>query len=273
MTTRTFPTPRTHADDGAPAALSVRKVSFDAPWEWLAAGWRDLWAQPAISLSYGAAFAALTGLLLYGISATAWQAAVMALAGGILIIAPLLALGLYEISRRRETGEPVTMAAIVGVKPRSALQLAYVGFALLFLFGMWLRIAFILFAVFFGSFALPPIERFVPELLFSAHGLGMLVVGTIVGAALAAVAYMISAVSVPLLMEHRSDAITAMGLSGRAVVENPHAMALLAALIAGAMACGIATLLLGLVVAFPLIGHATWHAYRALISEAGPGQR
>lgn len=255
----------------APAAmrLDVRHVAFDAPWEWLAAGWRDLWAAPALSLGYGAAFTVVVGALFYGLWFTSLQALVMVLAGGLLILGPLFALGLYEISRRRDAGEPVTIRTVVGVRPHSGLQLAYVGFSLLFLFGVWLRVAFILFAIFFGTISLPPIERFVPELLFTAHGLGMLIVGTMAGGVLAAVAFMISAISVPLLMANRADAITAMWLSGRSVVDNPRAMGLWAALIAATMACGIATMLVGLIVAFPLIGHATWHAYRALIKDAG----
>ncbi|MEZ5843932.1 MAG: DUF2189 domain-containing protein [Hyphomicrobiaceae bacterium] len=245
----------------------VKSVSFDAPWEWLAAGWRDLWTTPAASLSYGAAFAVLMGLILYGLSVSSWYALVLALAGGLLILAPLLALGLYEISRRRGLGLPTTLGEALAVKPAAPLQLAYIGFALVFLFGSWLRIAFMLFAIFFGAMTLPPIERFVPELLFTSHGLGMLIVGTIVGGGLAALAFMISAFSVPHLMVSQSDALSAMGLSARAVVENPRAMALWAVLIVGVMACGMATMLVGLVFAFPLVGHATWHAYKAVIEE------
>jgi len=247
----------------------VKSVAFDAPWAWLAAGWRDMWATPAISLGYGAAFALLSAAIFYGLSNTSWYALVLALAGGLLIISPLLALGLYEISRRQETGRISSLADAIGVKPASPLQLAYVGFGLLFLFSAWLRFAFLLFAIFFGSTSLPPIERFVPELLFTSHGLGMLIVGTLVGGALAALAFMISAFSVPHLMVQRVDALSAMALSARAVAENPRAMALWAALIAAVMACGIATMLVGLVFAFPLIGHATWHAYRAVIGENG----
>ncbi len=253
---------------GASETFRINEISFDAPWQWLAAGWRDMWSVPAVSLGYGAVFAILSACMLYGLSFTSWYALVLALAGGLLILAPLLAIGLYEISQRIEHGGHATLADALSVKPASPLQLAYVGFTLLFLFGVWMRVAFLLFAIFFGSTALPPIERFVPELLFTSHGLGMLITGTIVGGGLAALAFMISAFSVPHLMAHQTDAISAMVVSFRAVMKNPRAMALWAVLIVAVMACGIATLLVGLVFAFPLIGHATWHAYRAVIEEA-----
>ena len=104
-----------------------------------------------------------------------------------------------------------------------------------------------------------------PTLLFTPHGLGLLVAGTAVGGVLAATVFAISVISVPLLMTRRVDAVTAIAASLAAVVLNPKPMALWAGLIAGFMALGIATLYVGLIVVFPLIGHATWHAYRDLV--------
>ena len=172
-----------------------------------------------------------------------------------MILGPLFAVGLYEISRRRAEGEAVG----ANLSARSPGQLAFMGFILLFIFSAWLRIAFLLFAVFFGSEVLPPAERFIPELLFTPHGLG-----------LALLAYTVSVVSVPLLMEHRVDVFTAISVSIRAVLKNPNPMLLWAILIAAIMACGIATGFLGLIVAFPLVGHSTWHAYRELVHSV-PG--
>lgn len=246
----------------------INSVAFDAPWNWLAAGWRDIAATPGLSLGYGAVFAAISIVLAYGLTIIGMQTIVIALAGGFLILGPMFAVGLYEISRRRAEGEPIGLGDVMFVATSSPGQLAFLGFVLLFLFSAWLRLAFLLFAIFFGSHQLPAVEQFVPELLFTSHGLGLLIVGTAVGAALALLAYMISVVSVPLLVSHHVDVFTAIVISFQAVVKNPRPMLLWAVLIAAIMACGIAAAFVGLVVAFPLVGHATWHAYRELIHVA-----
>jgi len=101
-----------------------------------------------------------------------------------------------------------------------------------------------------------------PTLLFTNHGLGLLVVGTTIGGLIAALVFSVSAVAVPFMLDKRVDAVTAMTVSVRVVLANPKPMALWAALIAGFMVLGIASMLVGFVAIFPLVGHATWHCYR-----------
>jgi uncharacterized membrane protein len=125
--------------------------------------------------------------------------------------------------------------------------------------------------LFFGSQPLPPASEFVASLLLTTHGLGLLVIGTMIGGLLAALVFAISVISVPLLMTQRIDAVTAIVTSLRAVRLNPKPMALWAGLIAGFMVLGLASLFAGLVIAFPLIGHATWHAFRDLVRTANHG--
>lgn len=251
----------------AVAGVVIERVAFDAPWNWLAAGWRDMWRVPRISLTYGALFAALSVALTLGLLMTGLPSLVMAMAGGFLLIGPAAAVGLYETSRRLENGEQPRLGEILKAGLRAPGQLGFFGAILAFLYIVWLQLAFLLFMLFLGSRGLPPPSEFVPTLLFTPHGLGLLVAGTIVGSVLAAAAFAISVISVPLLLARRTDAITAISASLTAVVANPKPMALWAALIAGFMALGIATLYVGLIVAFPLIGHATWHAYRDLVRE------
>lgn len=246
--------------------VSIRTAKFDAPWDWLAAGWRDLWAVPQISLAYGAAFSAVAVLLLFGFVTRGLQSVMLVLSGGFLLIGPLVAVGLYEASRRLEAGQPVTWSDVLLAGIRAPGQLGFLGALLVFAFFAWIQIALLLFMMFMGvGSTFPTAREFLPTLLFTPHGLSLLVVGTIVGACLAAVVFSISAISVPLLMTRRLDAVTAMRASMAAVRKNPKPMALWAILIAGFIACGVATLFIGLVVAFPLIGHATWHAYRELV--------
>jgi uncharacterized membrane protein len=246
--------------------ISVRpNVPFDAPWTWLAAGWRDLWALPALSLGYGAVFSLVALGLVTGLFALGWQSLMLALAGGFLLVGPMLAVGLYEVSRRLEAGEAIDVRDAIFVGVRSPGQLAIMGVALMIAYLAWVELALVLLVLFLGGGGLPPPEAFVSALLFTPQGLGLLVTGTIVGGLLALLVYAVSAVSIPLLMTRDVDVVTAVSTSLSAVVTNPKPMLLWAALIAAMMGVGVATFLLGLIVAFPLIGHATWHAYREVV--------
>jgi uncharacterized membrane protein len=247
--------------------VRIERVAFDAPWTWLASGWRDLWATPWISVAYGVLFAAMSMGLTLALAAGGLEALVLSLAGGFLLIGPIAAIGLYETSRRLESGEPISLRAIAAAGLHSPGQLGFFGAILAFAYFVWLQLAFLLLMLFLGSKPLPPASEFIPNLLFTPHGLGLLICGTIVGGILAFVVFSISAISVPLLMTRRLDAVTAINASVAAVRLNPKAMTLWAALIAGFMALGIATLFVGLVIAFPLIGHATWHARRDLVRD------
>jgi uncharacterized membrane protein len=253
------------------ARLKVARVPFDAPWAWLAAGWRDMWNAPGISLLYGAVFAALSGALVLGLLAGGLASLTLALAGGFLLIGPAAAVGLYEVSRRLEDGQRLGFAEVLTRGLRAAGQIGFFGAVLAFVYFVWVQLALLLFMLFFGGQPLPPASEFVAALLLTNHGLGLLVTGTIVGGVLASVVFAISVVSVPLLMTHRVDAVTAMATSVMAVAMNPKPMALWAGLIAGFMALGLMTLLVGLVIVFPLIGHATWHAFRDVVREADQG--
>ena len=247
--------------------LRLRRIAFDRPWDWLAAGWRDLWAHPGISLVYGAIATAFGLCLALGLAVFRLEAVVPVLAGGFLLVGPLLAVGLYEKSRLLAAGRTPTLADTVRVAGRAAGRLGLLTALLLFLYLVWLRIGFMLLALFLGTKGLPPAHEFLPELLFTPHGLGLLVTGTAVGAVLATIAFAATAISIPMLMSRNVDAFTAITKSVEAVATNPKPMLLWAALIAGFVALGIATLGAGLVIAFPLLGHATWHAYRDVVGE------
>lgn len=245
----------------------IRSVDLDQPWTWLAAGWRDLWRVPQISLAYGLAVTVasylLTALLFYFDALPV----VLPLAAGFMLVGPMLAVGLYEASRRLERGEPVHPAAVVFVAARAPAQLAFMGIILTVLLLAWWRIAMLLFALFYGSSSFPSIDAWLQQLLFTAQGLSFLVIGTATGAVLAFIAFAISAMSVPMLMARDTDAATALITSLQAVRHNLPAMLLWAWLVALLTAVGIATAFLGLIVLFPLVGHATWHAYRAMVSD------
>jgi uncharacterized membrane protein len=247
---------------------AIRQVDLEAPWRWLAAGWGDLLAMPHVSLTYGAVFAALAIGFWLGLVSVGWQSLMLALAGGFLLIGPVLSVGLYEASRRRQLKMQVRLSDVFVAGFRAPGQLSLLGLALLLIYMAWIETALLLFMMFFSDAPFPPIQDFLPRLLFSWQGVTLLVAGTIEGAALAALVYSISVISAPMLMERPVGVATAIFTSVRAVWFNPKPMALWATLIAAFVAVGLVTLCVGLIVIFPVIGHATWHAYRDIVGEA-----
>jgi uncharacterized membrane protein len=247
------------------APQSIRQVPVDRPWAWLAAGWRDMLATPGVSLAYGGAFVlmgwALAGLL-FGLGLR-W--AVLPATAGFFLIAPLLAAGLYEASRRRALGQGTTLAEAFAAFNRNRWQFLLMGAALLLIHLFWVRVAGLLFAVFFGLDFAPSLEALPFAMLRSPNFLPFLVVGTGFGFVLATAAFSISVVSIPMLVDRDVSAVEAIVASLKAVAANPKPLALWAALIVVFVGLGLAPFFLGLVIALPLIAHATWHAYKDLV--------
>ena len=241
-----------------------QRITLEQPWSWLAAGWRDMWQAPHISLAYGGAFTVISLALTVGLFATGFEYLLPPLAAGFVFLGPLLAVGLYETSRRLQAGEPVSLRHALFVTTRAPAQLAFVGILLALFMLAWMRIATLLFALFVGTQALPPLAEILPWLFFTRDGLALLTVGGAVGAGLATIAFAISVVSVPMLMVRDIDAVTAMILSVRTARRNALVLALWAWLIVILTGVGLATLFIGLTLTFPLVGHASWHAYRDL---------
>lgn len=244
--------------------VDVRRVDLEAPWRWLSAGWLDLLAFPHISLVYGAALAAIAIGMWFALGSLGWQSMLPVFAGGFMLIGPVLGVGLYEASRLREAGQPVRWRDVLFTGLRSPIQLALLGLALFLVFVVWVQIAVLLFMMFMGGSPFLPIDEFVPRLLFTWQGVSLLVVGTVVGAILAALVFAMSVISAPMLIDRQIGVASAVIASLNATQLNIKPMALWAALIAGFIAAGIATLSFGLIVIFPLIAHATWHAYREI---------
>lgn len=253
--------------DTATLPFRVARVAVDDPWRWLSAGWADLWHRPILSLGYGLFVAVIGALIAFMLLAQDQLVLFMPVAAGFFLIAPLLAVGLYEKSRRLETGEALRGPEVVFVGVRSALQLALAGVVLAAFMLIWMRIATLLFALFFGGMGAPPMSEWIGILLFTLDGLTFLATGTIIGAGLAMLAFAIAAVSLPMLLERDVDVVTAMLSSVTALTMNPRPMLLWAWLIVLLIGFGLVTLNVGLIVTFPLVGHASWHCYRALIQE------
>ncbi|MFN3622969.1 MAG: DUF2189 domain-containing protein [Hyphomicrobium sp.] len=245
---------------------AVRRVPLDAPWNWLARGWRDLCAVPVPSLAYSAFFCVGGWVTFYALNQMELSSLIPVLAGGFLLVAPLFAAGFYEMSRRLEKGEPVTLPDVFRSCTGAIGRLSFFGIVLFFAYFLWVELSFLLLSLFLDGSEVPEASQFMQSLIFTNAGLALLFASVITGGVLAALVFSISSVAVPLLLARDVDAVTAMVTSARATNVNRGPMLLWAAIIAGHMALGLATVFVGLLVIFPLLGHATWHAFRDLVS-------
>lgn len=245
-----------------------RNLPARAAFGWLARGWADLAADPGPSLAYGAFLAAVSYAVLYALHA--WGLLYLALPAiaGFLIVGPFLAVGLYEKSRLRAEGGRASLAGMVALRPASGAQLAYGGLMLGLLVLFWIRAADLLYALFFGLTPFPGAEEALTNVFTTPRGWALIVTGTLVGGLFAAFAFAISVFSVPMLVSTRRDALTALGVSFVMTVQNLRPMIAWGAIVTAGLVISALTGLLGLIVIFPVLGHGTWHAWRA-ISGAG----
>jgi len=175
-------------------------------------------------------------------------------------------MGLYDISRRLEAGEPVSLGRALTAWRGNVLPIALFGVVVGLLMIVWSRLAIVLFAVLMGGRALS-LDASAAQLFFSGSGLTFLLVFTVVGAIIAGAVFTISVVSIPMMLDRKTDFMTAILTSLAAVRANPAPMALWAALIVLFTGLGLVTFYLGLAITLPLVGHATWHAYRSLVED------
>lgn len=249
------------------AALATRLVTEEHPWRWLSAGWRDLQRAPKVSLAYGVLISAASFAITAGLYLADLLYLLLPLAAGFMFIGPLIAMCFYEVSRRLAAEQPVSFTEVALAWRVNFSQIAGMGLVLMLFMLVWIRLATLIFALFFTGRP-ASWEAFINIVFFSLDGLPFLAAGTAVGGVLAALAFALSAVSLPILLDRDVSVISAVALSMEAVLRNWRVMIGWAGLIVLFTAGGLATAYLGLIVTMPLIGHASWHAYRDLIGEA-----
>lgn len=228
----------------------------------LAAGWADFRAAPQFGLFFGGIYV-LAGLglgwaLLNG-GAVAW---LVPAAAGFPLLAPFCAVGLYDVSRRRELGLPLRWGSVLGaLRGRGDDQILSMGVIIFVAFGFWLMIAHAIFAIFQSG---SDTDSF--AFLLTATGLAMLVFGSAVGALLALGFYAVTVISLPMLVDRDVDFMTAIIASLSAMRRNGRVLVGWAVIIAATLFIAMLPAFLGLVVALPVLGHATWHLYRRVIA-------
>lgn len=242
----------------------MRQVEASRPMRWLSLGWNDMRENLGASLPYGV-FCALAGYLILAFAADRPYLFIAAISG-FFLVGPLAAAGLYEISRRHESGQSASLADSFQGLRRHGDGLMYFGLFMAVTLIGWERISAIMFALFYPG-NVPELSNFFSQIVLSGEYTHFVVAYLVVGGVLAAVVFSLAAVSIPMLMDRDTDIITAAMTSMRAVGANLGAMAVWAALIVVLIGIGFATMMIGMVVLLPLLGHATWHAYRDLVEH------
>jgi uncharacterized membrane protein len=249
---------------------TVRRVDARAPLRWLRLGLSDLRAAPAASLFYGGVLA-LMGYLLTRYYAGAVG---LALTTGFLLIGPFLAIGLYDVSRRRARGESVGLVPTLIAWKANVPSIGFYALILTLSLAFWIRVSVIVVALFFPD-GTPTVAQFLAALGRSPDAWAFLLAYAAVGSGLALLVFATSAVSLPMLLDReKMDIVSAMIVSFNVLRVNFRPMLVWAALIVALTALGFATLYVGLIITLPLIGHATWHAYCEAVAPAeAPGVR
>lgn len=243
----------------------VRRVPVSRPFRWLALGWRDFKAAGLPSAMHGVAVA-LGGWVIVLFLMNYWYLLPGAFTG-FLLVGPILATGLYEISRRRLLGERPTLEHVIGAWRKGTRPLVWLGLLLVLAGTLWVLVSAIVFAI-YSKTSLITLESFLRDIVLNRQS-HLFDVWLLLGGVGAALVFAATAVSAPLLLDRDVDMLSAIITSVRAVGENPVAMALWAAIIMVVTVVSMAALMLGFLLAIPVVGHGTWHAYRDLVDAEG----
>jgi len=245
---------------------AVRRIELADLWDVLVRGLSDLGAYRA-DVVFLCIVYPVAGLVLVWLTfGYQMLPLVFPLASGFALIGPVAAVGLYEISRRREQGVDITWADAFGVVRAPAFgAIVVLGLVLLAIFLLWLAAAYAIYLVTLGPEPPASIGSFVQDVFTTSAGWALIVVGVGVGFLFALLVLTISVVSFPLLLDRDVGLYTAVATSIRVVVANPGPMAVWGLIVAGGLAIGSIPLLLGLILVMPVLGHATWHLYRKVV--------
>lgn len=247
-----------------PAQFSIKHVAVIRPFNWLALAWQDMTQHPKASLAHGLI---VTSLLLVTLLITSIHVYVIAAAiTGFMLIGPILSAGLCEQSRQNEQGNVVSFdSSLEGLKRCQSSLIQFSSILLSFTL-IWFAISGLLLLVTVGN-TLPPLQQLLWGNVFDIVTPMQLALYTIIGGLLASLVFVVSVVSVPAIIENNISALDAMAASVKVVIENMPTMLVWAALIVLLTGIGFATYLIGMVVIYPLLAHASWHAYRDLVQN------
>jgi uncharacterized membrane protein len=254
--------PPASARAAAAPAIVLKPLRFSDPLRWLVLGWRDFTRAPGIGLFYGACFMVM-GWALLEVYAQA-PAYTMALSAGFLLVGPFMCLGLYRVSQRLENGEKPDFGDSLLAWDTRTGQLAIFGFVLLVLEMLWGRATLVVFAVSFDG--MPDFKGSLLALL-QPENLPFIAAWAAVGAVFASLIYAVSVVSIPMILHRQTDAVTAGLTSLRLVLTQTGVMVWWGLLITLLVGAALLPWFAGLLLVGPVVGHASWHAYRSAVAD------
>jgi uncharacterized membrane protein len=272
MAVRTFPGPDSSGVASwlgeilSATALPVRKIGFGDLRAALSSGAEDFWAKPShvvfLALIYPIAGLVLARVIVgYDVLPLLFP-----LAAGFALVGPFAAIGLYEISRRREKGIDTSwLHAFAVLRSTSRASLLALGAVLLAVFFLWLALAWLIYALTLGTEMPTSVADFAYDVVATPGGWALILIGNAVGFVLAAFVLTISVVSFPLILDRHVGVARAVRTSIAAVRENPVPMAAWGLIVAVGLVIGMLPLFVGLALVLPILGHATWHLYRRVV--------
>ncbi|ANY80160.1 hypothetical protein BB934_19615 [Microvirga ossetica] len=254
-----------------PAHPVVRKITTADLKEALTKGFDDFWAMPSHLVFLGLIYPILGACLAALTFTNNALPLLFPLASGFALVGPFAGIGLYEISRRRELGLPVSWQDAFDVlKSPSIPSIIGLGVLLLAIFLIWLTTARLLYQSLFGYAAPTSYPEFIQQVLTTSEGMKLIVLGNALGFVFAVAVLSISVISFPLLLDRDVGVAVAVYTSIKAVAMNPVTMAIWGLIVAAALLIGSIPLFVGLAIVMPVLGHATWHLYRRVVEPPHP---
>lgn len=253
-----------------PTAPAIRTITLADIRASLAEGVEDFRRLPLFGMAIGGMFALIGMVLVFALAVADMPWMIYPFAIGFPLVGPFAAVGLYEVSRRLEAGKPLhwnELFSVVWAQRRR--EVPWMGFAMLFVFWVWMYQVRLLLVLFLGRMSFSSLDKFVSLVVSTPQGWMFLAVGHVVGGLLALLLFSITVISIPMLLDRNVDFVTAMITSLRVVAQNPVPMLAWGLVVTLAVLAACLPLFLGLVVVLPVLGHTTWHLYRRAVVPAG----
>ena len=248
-------------DDMPPPMPTIRRLDTKAPLNWLQRGWQDMLATRFKGCFYGLIFV-LMGYAILWVYATKWQLT-MGLVGGFFLMGPFLFTGIYDLSRQQEKHGKASLIKSLTCWSRNLSGLAFFAIILTFVMIVWARVSLILFAL-VSTTSFPTVKG-VLSMIFTIDNPQFLLLWAGVGFIFASLVFAVGVIAAPMMLDRKSDTFMAIFSSVRSLHANPRPLYLWAFLVVVIIGLSLAANFIPLLITAPLIGHATWHAYRDLV--------